>query len=250
MLLEDYSRQLLLSGLAILGLSIPFIALEHWFPKRQLRIRSVVGVDALHAFATVALSVPTGSLVYTLIINKLVVRGWLDFEPTLPFWILGPLTWLGIDFSLYWIHRAMHSRLLWRIHRWHHSPKHMYWLAGMRSTFFHSFLFTFNGALWATAMRIPSVWYPIGAVATVLSNNWMHTNLKWTWPRLEKWIITPRTHSLHHSVKPEHHHGNYGAFFSFWDRLFGTYVDPDKVGESVEFGIPDDVSVVRLIAGF
>jgi sterol desaturase/sphingolipid hydroxylase (fatty acid hydroxylase superfamily) len=26
------------------------------------------------------------------------------------------------DFGLYWVHRLMHTKPVWRIHRWHHSP--------------------------------------------------------------------------------------------------------------------------------
>jgi sterol desaturase/sphingolipid hydroxylase (fatty acid hydroxylase superfamily) len=246
---ERLLTQLLTTVLGVTALAIPFMVLERLIPRRPMKVRGVLLKDILHAVGAAALSAPLAYVVYDLLISRMVEAGIFDYEPTPPFWVIGPLTIIGMDFSMYWIHRAMHTKLLWRIHRWHHSPRHMYWLAGFRSTFFHNFLVYFMGACWAMAMRIPPVWLPAGGVASILSNHWMHTNIRGKWPRLEKVIITPRSHGLHHSSLPEHHHGNYGAFFSVWDRQFGTYVDPDIVGEPSEFGISDDVSTARLVIG-
>jgi sterol desaturase/sphingolipid hydroxylase (fatty acid hydroxylase superfamily) len=38
-------------------------------------------------------------------------------------------------------------------------------------------------------------------------------------------IITPREHLLHHAADLR---GNYGNFTALWDRLFGTYIDPQS----------------------
>src|SRR5262249_47766177 len=32
------------------------------------------------------------------------------------------------DFGHYWVHRLLHTRHLWRAHKWHHAPVYMYWL--------------------------------------------------------------------------------------------------------------------------
>lgn len=37
----------------------------------------------------------------------------------------------------------------------------------------------------------------------------------------------PRYHPIHHSPDAQLHDGNHGSLFSIWDRLFGTYIDPD-----------------------
>src|SRR3989442_15436357 len=47
-----------------------------------------------------------------------------------------------VDFVIYWIHRAQHRfGLLWRTHAWHHSIEQMYWFAGFRTSFLHSFIY-------------------------------------------------------------------------------------------------------------
>ena len=57
-----------------------------------------------------------------------------------------------------------------------------------------------------------------------------HTNIKVP-IRLEaylnKVIITPYLHRLHHSAKQVATDSNYGSLFPFWDRKLGTYTAPD-----------------------
>jgi sterol desaturase/sphingolipid hydroxylase (fatty acid hydroxylase superfamily) len=44
---------------------------------------------------------------------------------------------------------------------------------------------------------------------------------------------------------------NLGNLFTFWDRLFGTYLDPDTLEtKELQFGIGEKLNPVRLIAGF
>ena len=47
---------------------------------------------------------------------------------------------------------------------------------------------------------------------------------------LGKWINTSVNHNMHH----KYFHGNYGLYFTFWDRLMGTTrSDYDKVFDEV-----------------
>jgi sterol desaturase/sphingolipid hydroxylase (fatty acid hydroxylase superfamily) len=91
------------------------------------------------------------------------------------------------------------------------------------------------------------------ALANNLGNHWMHANWRFKNRNLERWlekiIITPASHHIHHSTAREHLNRNFGSKFSIWDRMFGTYVDPDDVEGPIEFGIPEKVNPVRLIIG-
>ncbi len=40
---------------------------------------------------------------------------------------------------------------------------------------------------------------------------------------LEKIIVTPSHHRVHHAINPEYIDKNYGQIFIFWDKWFGTY---------------------------
>jgi sterol desaturase/sphingolipid hydroxylase (fatty acid hydroxylase superfamily) len=155
------------------------------------------------------------------------------------------------DLGYYWMHRLMHQEVLWRTHKWHHSPTYMYWLAGCRATIPQQFLVGFPNVL-AAPILAPAPWWIYTAVVIVdyLAVDWMHLNLRWG-ARWVEWIfVTPRYHNIHHSSNPIHYNSNFGSYFTIWDRLFGTYVDPDTADlEAITFGIGEKPDPVRLIAG-
>ena len=154
------------------------------------------------------------------------------------------------DFGLYWVHRLMHTPALWSVHRWHHSPSYMYWLAGIRATLPHVILFNCTYVLALPLLKSASGWaFQVIMVEHVIRNNWMHMNVSWNSSKLEWLIVTPRYHSIHHSADPLHHKANLGALFTSWDRLFGTYYDPAKAAMPLTFGFNEQVPTARLVAG-
>jgi sterol desaturase/sphingolipid hydroxylase (fatty acid hydroxylase superfamily) len=46
-------------------------------------------------------------------------------------------------------------------------------------------------------------------------------------------------HQLHHSAAPEHFDKNFGFIFSFWDRMAGTWLVPER-NVSFTLGLPPD----------
>jgi sterol desaturase/sphingolipid hydroxylase (fatty acid hydroxylase superfamily) len=77
----------------------------------------------------------------------------------------------------------------------------------------------------------------------------MHMNVTWRSNWLEWVLVTPRYHHVHHSCDLALSNSNFGVTFSIWDRLFGTYTDPDQVKEPISFGIGEEVPPLRLILG-
>jgi sterol desaturase/sphingolipid hydroxylase (fatty acid hydroxylase superfamily) len=154
------------------------------------------------------------------------------------------------DFGHYWMHRLMHTKYLWRIHKWHHAPTHMSWTAGVRATFFDSGLvnlaYVFAWPLLGTTSDGLEV---LLAFFVLFKNDWMHLNVRWQFPRLEALIVTPAYHHIHHSVDPAHYQKNLGALLSVWDRLFGTQCRPSETSRHLEFGIGEQVPTLQLIAG-
>jgi sterol desaturase/sphingolipid hydroxylase (fatty acid hydroxylase superfamily) len=136
--------------------------------------------------------------------------------------------YLVADCGSYWMHRLMHTRHLWRIHRWHHSPTQLYWFAGARATLPQQILFNLPYIAAAPLLAGIPLWVIFAmTIEAVLRNNWMHMNVTWRSHWLERVLVTPRYHHIHHSAEAQLHDGNYGSLFSIWDRLFGTYIDPD-----------------------
>ena len=147
---------------------------------------------------------------------------------------------LILDCYEYLWHRACHRvPWLWRLHRVHHADTHIDFSTGMRFHPIENLASLVVKVLLLSALGLP-LW--IEAVR-ILANNpaafAQHANVvfpAWVerWPR---WlVITPELHRVHHSIDPAHYDRNFGELFSFWDRCFGTLLEPSKSVEHV--GLP------------
>lgn len=53
----------------------------------------------------------------------------------------------------------------------------------------------------------------------------LHSDLKWNLGWFGKYIlVSPTGHKIHHSNDERHFNKNFGTFFVWWDKLFGTYL--------------------------
>ncbi len=140
------------------------------------------------------------------------------------------------DLSLYWVHRAMHRPWLWRTHTFHHSIGEIWWLAGSRTSLVHLLLFAGPQIFVAFHLLVLTPWEAGVAFSLgVVVNIWIHTNLSVNLGPLEKILITPNYHRIHHGAKGLSNM-NLGFIFTFWDRMFGTYVNPRLMGKDFAIG--------------
>ena len=138
------------------------------------------------------------------------------------------LYYLAADFGSYWMHRLIHTRELWCFHRWHHAPAQLYWLSGVRASVPQQVLFNLPYIAALPILSGGPDWIGVLVIVEgVIRNHWMHMNVAWRSRWLELVLVTPRYHHIHHSTDAKLHDGNYGSLFSIWDRLFGTYIDPE-----------------------
>lgn len=148
---------------------------------------------------------------------------------------------LLLDCGDYFYHRLSHrSKLIWRFHKIHHSDMDMDSTTAFR---FHPFD---NIGLVMTEMTTALI-FGYGAETVVVYFLIylpllfiQHTNLKfpnWFERTFEYVFATANFHRIHHSYPQHLTDSNYGAVFSFWDRLFGTYkrVSP----EQLQWGLED-----------
>jgi sterol desaturase/sphingolipid hydroxylase (fatty acid hydroxylase superfamily) len=230
-----------------LGLGAPFFLLERKFAAHPVSYRRALPRDIVAFVVVVLLGFPSGAIVAGLL-SRFPVIPLISRTPELPAWASIPLGLLGADLAMYWVHRLIHTGPLWRIHRWHHAPPHMYWLAGTRGSLVQGIVYTVPPLVFV-AFHLSAEVIACFAVLSVLSNHWMHSNLRLRSRWLEAFLVTPPIHHIHHSRDPRHHGRNFGSLFCIWDRLFGTFLDPDDVGAPLEFGIPEKVSGPRMIVG-
>jgi sterol desaturase/sphingolipid hydroxylase (fatty acid hydroxylase superfamily) len=242
------SWKVLLAGLALFVMRLIFLtALEKTNPAHNVEYRKVLPRDFLATLVFVFVVLPAADY-----LNRRFV-----FQPILPDWIVEWPLALRIflylvlaDFGHYWVHRWLHTRILWPSHRWHHSPTYMYWQSGVRASIIQQTLVNIPYILAAAFVAIGPWWMAWAILLkNVAQNDLMHINLWWGSRWLEWIVVTPRYHHIHHSIDPEHYRGNLAALFPVWDHMFGTFVDPDKVSKPLVFGIDEKVSSVRMAVG-
>ncbi len=217
----------------VLGLGALCTVVELLRPAHVVRYRKTIPFDVI-TFAVVQLAMVPLAVAITEPAASYIPQPRALLDVWLPLRVV--LFYLCADLGSYWMHRLMHTRHVWRVHRFHHSSTELYWLSGVRLTIPQQLLFNVP----TVAMLPLLIGAPPWLIAAMLiegaaRNHWMHTNVTWRSNWLEWIFVTPRYHQIHHSIDGELHDANYGSLFTFWDRLFHTYVDPD-VHQPKKFG--------------
>lgn len=149
------------------------------------------------------------------------------------------LTLILQSMAAYWVHRMFHAvPLFWRVHRVHHTDKHLDISTGLRN---HplELAVTIPVSI-AVVMMIGAPISVVVAVDTLLFAGalWQHADLSLP-PVLERGLgavfVTPDLHRSHHVPERSVHDGNYGDIFILWDRLFGTARPKSPLG--TRFGL-------------
>jgi sterol desaturase/sphingolipid hydroxylase (fatty acid hydroxylase superfamily) len=226
---------------------VTWIVLERFFAAHRFNQRSVIVLDLFTTFFLVFVTLPIANKVIAFFGYQIAVP---HLIAALPVGIRFVLFLVLADLAHYWIHRLMHHRLLWPMHKWHHSPTHMSWAAGNRESLFDAILVNSSYIfLYPILGTLPNWLGALLLVFSVLKNDWMHLNVKWSLPWFEWLIVTPRYHHIHHSADPSHFNSNFSIVFSVWDRLFGTYTPPKVEQNSLEFGTGERTPLPRLMIG-
>lgn len=143
------------------------------------------------------------------------------------------------DLGHYAAHRALHDvPALFRFHRLHHRPDHVYALNFFRM---HPVEIAFKTLANVTPMillgvptEVMAVWSVVSGVAAGSVN---HANIEMTTTWLDHFLSTPRMHRFHHSVEPAQGRCNLGNITLLYDRLFGTYYNPGAGREVARVGL-------------
>ncbi len=162
-----------------------------------------------------------------------------------------PGGWLGVvlcllvtDFVWYWYHRLGHEvRFLWAVHSLHHQSENYNISVGFRISIFQYIVRT---CFW---IALPILGFSADVIVLVLVGHalyqlLLHTQVVPKLGFLEKIIVTPSTHRVHHGINDRYLDKNYGGMFVIWDRLFGTY-EPET--EEVKYGITDQTGNMTIL---
>jgi len=213
----------------ILGLELWMPFTKGWGDIRNTTRADVIyfllaaPIDALQVFLLVGLLAQTAQYHHYLRVFDV----WPRSAPILLQLLLATLL---VDVCKYWYHRATHEvPFLWRIHSIHHSLSR---LEMLRASYFYPidiFLTVGTGTLvmlMVGAGHELIIFHNVFAGITGLLN---HSNADLDCGFLDVILNSPGHHRAHHSVGLPGAQSNYGSFFNFADRLFGTrYLPKDQ----------------------
>jgi sterol desaturase/sphingolipid hydroxylase (fatty acid hydroxylase superfamily) len=161
-----------------------------------------------------------------------------------PWWVVVVGTVLGRSFTGYALHFVMHKTpLLWRIHRVHHSDTHLDVSTALRAHPLEAVLMIAVTVSVAIALGMDPVVLAAYEMVEAAVHVATHANLRLP-ERLDRalrlLVVTPNMHSLHHSAWHRETDSNYGAVFSIWDRIFGTYSAAPRAGyDEMQIGLKE-----------
>lgn len=171
----------------------------------------------------------------------------------LPLWVEGFIVFLLLDYGNYLWHILNHKvPLLWRFHLVHHTDVDLDLTTAIR---FHagemvtSVFFRGLAVLVTGASPLQVLIYEIFFEA---ATQFHHSN--WKLPirferALNKLIVTPRMHGIHHSIKRSETDSNYSVVFSFWDRIHGS-VNLNIPQSAIITGVPVYNDPKELTVGY
>jgi sterol desaturase/sphingolipid hydroxylase (fatty acid hydroxylase superfamily) len=157
-------------------------------------------------------------------------------------WLTYVIAFIVLDFVGYWVHRIDHRvNFFWNSHIIHHSSEEFNLACALRqsiSVFVRIFVLLF---LPAAMLGVPAQVIAIVAPLHLFAQFWYHTRHINKMGFLEKIIVTPSHHRVHHAINKEYIDKNYGQIFIFWDKWFGTFQAELKAVPAV-YGITRPVS--------
>ena len=134
------------------------------------------------------------------------------------------VAFLALDFAGYWIHRIQHvTNFFWNGHIVHHSSEEFNLACALRQSISGIVKIFVVFLLPAAILGVPAEVIAVVAPLHLFAQFWYHTQHIHKMGFLEKIIVTPSHHRVHHAINPEYIDKNYSQIFIFWDKLFGTF---------------------------
>lgn len=153
-----------------------------------------------------------------------------------PLWAVALFAFVAWDFGFYWLHR-LHHRIgfLWAIHAVHHQGTHFNLSLGIRN----SWLSSLSSLPFFVPLALLGV--PVEVFLAVSSLHYTvqfynHCGLVESSGWLDRFMVTPRHHRIHHGANAEYIDKNFGGTLLLWDRLFGSF-QATVPGVTIRYGI-------------
>ncbi len=144
-------------------------------------------------------------------------------------WITWILLFLLTDLVWYWYHRFGHKvNLFWSAHVVHHQSGDFNYTTSVRITVFQALA---RGLFWCI---LPLAGFSPFMITVLLMIHgaypfFTHTQLVGKLGWLEKFLVTPSHHRVHHSSNAAYLDKNFGDMLIIWDKIFGTFTEETEI---------------------
>lgn len=160
----------------------------------------------------------------------------------LPLFLEGIIAFLLMDLAFYYWHLLNHKiPVLWRFHNVHHIDPDLDVSTAFRFHFGEIGLSTLFRIIQISTIGISPFVFLIYELCFTANTIFQHSNIKLPikFERvLNKIIVTPRMHGIHHSQIMNETNSNYSTVFSWWD----------KIHKTIRLNIPQDKIVIGIPA--
>ncbi len=215
---------------------------------KRITTNSVVAIPSVPLLRFVLLPV----MIWLAKKNKKMKWG-INYQYKAPPFIKAFVAFLIMDYTNYLWHVLNHKiPLLWRFHLVHHTDVDLDVSTAFRfhfgeligSVFFRGGFVFLSGATPLTVL--------LYEILFEAETQFHHSN--WRLPhefenRLNKIIVTPRMHGIHHSNTRREADSNYSVIFSAWDRIHDT-LDLNKPQQQIVIGVPSYSNPKELTSSF
>lgn len=218
--MEAYGKILLIAMPAFLLL----VLFEKWYGWRK-GIDTVRSMDMISSLTSGVTNVTKDVLGISI---ALISYEWLVSKIAVTqigtHWYTYLIVFIVLDFAGYAVHALNHRvNFFWNAHIIHHSSEEFNLACALRqsvSVFVKLFVILL---LPAALLGIDPKVIAIVAPLHLFAQFWYHTQHIGKMGFLEKIIVTPSHHRVHHAINAEYMDKNYGQIFIVWDKLFGTF---------------------------
>lgn len=218
--MEQYGKILLIAMPAFLAL----VLFEKWYGwyKGKDTVRTMDMISSLSSGVTNVTKDVLGLAIAVISYEWLVQHLALTHIGTT--WVTYLVVFIVLDFAGYTVHALDHKiNFFWNSHIIHHSSEEFNLACALRqsiSVFVRLFaILLLPAALLGIDPKVIALVAPLHLFAQF----WYHTQHIGKMGFLEKIIVTPSHHRVHHALNKEYIDKNYGQIFIFWDKWFGTF---------------------------
>lgn len=174
--------------------------------------------------------------VFAFVLNNFSLH-WVTTWPIALQWIFTFFAW---DFCFYCLHYFHHKiPLFWYVHVIHHEGEHYGLSLGIRNSWYSS-VTSIPFFLILAVLGVPlEIFIPVSSFHYFIQF-YNHTDIVGKSGFLEKFMVTPSKHRVHHGQNPEYIDKNCGGTFDFWDKMFGTYQE-ELPHVQIKYGVKDAI---------